>query len=327
MIDLSKLSYFKRTVFNKSGLPRFLKILALEDSLASKVDTTKYSKDSPTRFDIPVEYAKREGIEMPIRLKIMPDIISSLLNMRKSLLEIEKNPQDPLKSITRTEFDNLEKYASSLNVSGIGYTKVPKEYIFAKKAIIYDNAIVLAMNMDNEKISKAPSKKALKNIWMTYNKLGIAANKIARYLRNKGYSTQASHPLGGLVLYPRLAAKAGLGSFGKSGLLITPINGSTLRLAAIYTSIENLPFNKGNKHTWVRDYCDQCNKCIKECPPKAIYNTPIVHENGRVTHIDNNKCFPFFGNNFGCSICIKVCPFNRSSYDDLKKSFEKIKNQ
>ena len=88
MIDLSKLSYFKRTVFNKSGLPRFLKILALEDSLASKVDTTKYSKDSPTRFDIPVEYAKREGIEMPIRLKIMPDIISSLLNMIREIRKL-----------------------------------------------------------------------------------------------------------------------------------------------------------------------------------------------------------------------------------------------
>ncbi|MCE7747232.1 MAG: 4Fe-4S dicluster domain-containing protein, partial [Candidatus Heimdallarchaeota archaeon] len=73
----------------------------------------------------------------------------------------------------------------------------------------------------------------------------------------------------------------------------------------------------------VRDYCEQCRRCIKNCPPGAIYETPIVHDTGRVTHIDNEKCFPYFGNNYGCTVCIKVCPFNRTDYYTLKEKFEK----
>ncbi|MHA1347677.1 MAG: 4Fe-4S dicluster domain-containing protein [Candidatus Heimdallarchaeaceae archaeon] len=149
--------------------------------------------------------------------------------------------------------------------------------------------------------------------------------KIAKFLRQKGYSSQASHPLGGLVLYPRLAEKAGLGSFGKSGLLITPVNGSTVRLAAVFTSIKNLPVTDGHEHSWIREFCKTCLKCIKECPPQAILKEPIKHDTGRVTHIDNNKCFPYFAENYACTICIKVCPFNNNSYDKIKAAFEKRK--
>ena len=35
-----------------------------------------------------------------------------------------------------------------------------------------------------------------------------------------------------------------------------------------------------------------------------------------------DTCFPYFVANYGCSICIKVCPFNREPYDELKKKHE-----
>ena len=43
---------------------------------------------------------------------------------------------------------------------------------------------------------------------------------------------------------------------GFSGLLITPFNGPTCRLAAVYVSAENLPFAETNEHSWIRDYCE-----------------------------------------------------------------------
>ena len=55
----------------------------------------------------------------------------------------------------------------------------------------------------------------------------------------------------------------------------------------------------------------QCRRCIKECPLGAIYENAIEQEAGRFTHIDNEKCFPHFGNNYGCTVCIKVCPVGR----------------
>ncbi|MHA1516857.1 MAG: 4Fe-4S dicluster domain-containing protein [Candidatus Heimdallarchaeaceae archaeon] len=323
---MSVIEKIKKFIFIKIGIPRFEKIIELEDSLVEKEGSISFSEKSPVRFDIPNEFARREGIDVPLTSKTMTYILSSVKNMKRAIIDLKGNKKDSRNAIEESEFIELEsfiKFIKSLKISGIGYTKVPREYIFFKKAVAYENAIVLAMNMDKEKISTAPSKKALKNIWQTYDGLGVAANKIARYLRKKGFASHASHPLGGIVLYPRLAEKAGMGAFGKAGILITPINGPTLRLAAVYTNIENLPLNEGNEHLWVRDFCEQCNKCIKACPPGAIYKEAIEHDSGRVTHIDNEKCFPYFGNNFACTICISVCPFQMTSYDKVKERFEK----
>ena len=35
----------------------------------------------------------------------------------------------------------------------------------------------------------------------------------------------------------------------------------------------------------------------------------------------NGKCFPYFMKYHGCSICIKVCPFNQQGYDKIKEGF------
>ncbi|MCG3227651.1 MAG: 4Fe-4S dicluster domain-containing protein [Candidatus Heimdallarchaeota archaeon] len=309
--------------FKKQGLPKFKEVIALEDSLADKEDTLKFSDQSPERFDIPLEIVRRNVRKPPLVIATLRYILSSMKNIQKSVISLNQNPKEPKTSFSETELQELENCALSLNICSIGYTKVPEELVFHNKAIIYDNAIVLAMKMDNKKINKAPSKITIKNIWETYDNLGKAANKIAEFLRSKGYSAQASHPLGGLVLYPPLAQLAGMGYFGFSGLLITPENGPTVRLAAVYTSIENLPFNEGNEHSWVREYCAKCGICIDKCPPQAIYKEPIFHETGRVTHIDNDKCFPYFSENHGCTVCIKVCPFNNVDYYKLKENFEK----
>lgn len=310
-------------IFKRQGLPKFEKVVDLENSLADKEYTLKFSEQSPERFDIPLEIVRRNVKRPPLVLTSLKYILSSLKNIKNAVLSLNQNPKEPKTSLPEIELKELENYAFSLNICSIGYTKVPEKLIFQNKAIIYNNAIVLAMKMDNKKINKAPSKTTIKNIWETYDNLGKAANEIANFLRSKGYSAQASHPLGGIVLYPPLAQLAGMGYFGFSGLLITPENGPTVRLAAVYTSIDNLPFNEGNEHSWVRDYCAKCGICIDKCPPEAIYKEPIFHDTGRVTHIDNDKCFPYFSENHGCTVCIKVCPFNNVDYHKLMENFEK----
>ena len=56
----------------------------------------------------------------------------------------------------------------------------------------------------------------------TYNQLGQISNRIADWLRERGYAAHAGHPLGGMALYPPMAQEAGLGWRGISGLVITP---------------------------------------------------------------------------------------------------------
>jgi epoxyqueuosine reductase QueG len=74
----------------------------------------------------------------------------------------------------------------------------------------------------------------------------------------------------------------------------------------------------------VHETCNALGKVtnkIADCPPNAFYNQPVHHENGLVTVLDNGKCFPYFMNYHGCSICIKVCPFNQQGYDKIKEGF------
>ena len=88
--------------------------------------------------------------------------------------------------------------------------------------------------------------------------------------------------------------------------------GPTVRLAAVFTSIKNLPYLEGeNSHAWVEEFCDHCRLCICKCPVDAIYPEPIYHDDGRITCTDDAKCLPFFATHDGCSICVAVCPFNK----------------
>jgi hypothetical protein len=85
---------------------------------------------------------------------------------------------------------------------------LPHNLIFQEYGVLYDNAIILAMEMSKEKIDKAPSQATMNMVFGTYDDLGKAANKIAEFLREYGFAAQADHPLGGLVLFPPLAARA-----------------------------------------------------------------------------------------------------------------------
>jgi epoxyqueuosine reductase QueG len=43
-----------------------------------------------------------------------------------------------------------------------------------------------------------------------------------------------------------------------------------------------------------------------------------------MTHNDSQKCFPYFVANYGCSICIKACPFSPMGYEKLREKVMKI---
>lgn len=214
------------------------------------------------------------------------------------------------------------RFSRRIGVNAIGFAKVPKNFIFKNRKILYDNAIILIMEMDKRKISKAPSKETEKMIFETYNNLGIAANKLAIFLRRNGYAAQAVHPMGAPILYPPLAELASLGYHGSHGLIITPWFGPRVRIASVLTSIENLPYPSENPHVWIKNFCKICRVCIKLCPGKAILDKPIVRENGTIKHVVSEKCYPYFTKLHECGICIKVCPFSKVDYNSLKKAYK-----
>nr|MDO8080780.1 4Fe-4S dicluster domain-containing protein [Candidatus Freyarchaeota archaeon] len=286
-------------------------------------------------FTSPDEVLKEIGeknIRLDIeKLKSNSERLLSLLNKIKEGIEESFTSINENEGLTKTKADEsfweeLRDFARENSVV-IGFTRVPRNLIFKGKKILYPNAIVLAMEMEKSEINKAPEQDAGVESIRVYAELGEAANKIAKFLRNHGFKAQVSHPLGGLVLYPLLAAKAGLGYPGRHGLLITPKFGPRQRLAAVFTDIRNMPYTDSQEHKWISDFCSNCGLCVKECPSGAILETPIVNQNGTQTTIDQKKCFPYFATNFGCSVCIKVCPFNIMEHSKIKETYQHKKDE
>jgi ferredoxin len=208
-----------------------------------------------------------------------------------------------------------------------GFTEMPVEFIFKDKAVLFKYALVAIQEMDREKINTAPDLDAGEEVLSVYSSLGIAVNDIARWLRKQGVRCQANHPLGGLVSTVPLAGKAGMGWMGQNGLLITPQFGQRQRIAPIFVEAPIFAFTDSDEHRWIEEYCKKCMRCYKNCPTGAIYEEKQVRVEEITgfgpakTCIDREKCFPYFNETLGCSICVKVCPFSRADgvYEKLKK--------
>jgi ferredoxin len=320
-LKIKLINFFKHRVLK----PQLNRQDCWEKMVVDIPESTRGGENSPTRFNIPRAGIELEGDHAPLPgfPKSLPQMIGSIVNIRKSIYDLKLNPVNGKKQIDDQTLLELRDFAQSVGANEIGFSPVPPEWVFKETAIRYTQAIVLIMEMDKDRMDLAPNPDTAVMVHETYNQLGQISNQIAGWLRERGYAAHAGHPLGGMALYPPMAQSAGLGWRGINGLVITPQFGPRVRLAAVFTEIENLPVYEGDEHAWVLDFCQSCKRCIRDCPPQAFYDDPIYHENGLVTVLDNEKCFPYFAKFHGCSVCIKVCPFNQQRYEKIKSSFQK----
>lgn len=136
----------------------------------------------------------------------------------------------------------------------------------------------------------------------------IAATlKVAAWIRAQGYLALPS--VGGLLLADHLGALAGLGELGRQGLLISPEYGPNLRLTTIIT---DYPFEIGRPASFgVADYCETCQRCINECPAKALtegHRRPGLYQ----WPVNRRACFDnWLEKGDPCRKCIEVCPYTR----------------
>jgi len=323
------LEYRLRQTFKNQVLkPQLKRLDAWEKNVVDRPGALSGGENSPVRFNIPKEGLKREGDHPPLPgfPGSAPQILGSMIHIRRSVLDLDHNPAAGKKRMGPDTLAELIRFAKAAGADEIGFTPFPQEWVFQDTAILYTQAIVLVMEMDKERMSQAPSPDTAVMVHETYNALGKVSNKVANWFREHGYAAHAGHPLGGKALYPPMAQAASLGWRGMNGLVITPEFGPRVRLAAVFTEIENFPLHEGDEHAWILEFCDSCRHCIRDCPPAAFYDAPIHQKNGLVTVLDNEKCFPYFLAYHGCSICIKVCPFNNVAYDPIKENFERRRN-
>lgn len=274
----------------------------------------------------------KEGLSVPeitikygsiySKIKTMPFygkyIIGSLKGLNRAVKSNKNNPYTGIKTVTPELLNKIEAYGMTLGVSQIGYITVNESHLFKESIVLFKHAILLTMEMKKSEIQAAPSIRTIREIFRTYYELGNVVNDISDFLRSKGYNAQPVPAISNNVNLALMARDAGLGEFGKHGLLITKEFGPSVRIAAVLTDIENLPFNNSDKQTWIKNFCDSCNACVKKCPAEAIYEKPLVFEDGSEQHIDYKKCAIPFSKDNGCTVCIKECAFFKTNYEKIQ---------
>ncbi len=170
-------------------------------------------------------------------------------------------------------------------------------------------------------MASAPSYDALIEVIRTYASLGKLALKLSDYLRAEGYGAYPGFPIGGLVDYVRVGQDAGIGAIGYHGMLISPNEGTRQRVGIVFTNMA-IPEPEPNPHEWILDFCAKCQKCVRSCPPGAIYTEANAQpETGRKPTLHYQKCLDYYGANQGCAVCVNVCPFSQAGYEKIESGF------
>ncbi|MHA2157897.1 MAG: 4Fe-4S dicluster domain-containing protein, partial [Candidatus Thorarchaeota archaeon] len=118
------------------------------------------------------------------------------------------------------------------------------------------------------------------------------------------------------------AIDAGLGQYGRHGLLITKEFGPRVRIAKVLTDMplqRDYP-DEGFCKSVVR-FCEICEKCATTCPSQSIpygkeqtwEGTTISNNPGiKKWYVEVESCYGFWvENGSDCSNCVRSCPYNK----------------
>ena len=149
--------------------------------------------------------------------------------------------------------------------------------------------------------------------------------KIFQFLRERGH--HAISPTGLFdreKLIHRLSLKlaayeAGLGVYGRCGIIITPEYGPRVNFGAVLTDAKLEPNEKLTNF----NPCQDCQICADVCPPKAIKEdrNPLKSHNRdiclnfiqKLRESTNDK-------RFLCGYCYKICPVGKTNKQGFKLS-------
>ena len=116
----------------------------------------------------------------------------------------------------------------------------------------------------------------------------------------------------GLLSHKLAAHLSGLGWIGPSCLLITPECGPRVRWVTILT---DAPLKTGKP---LSNQCNDCQKCVDACPPKAFSGRPFDPNEPRDLRFNTRRCIDYrhhleekVTGARVCGMCVFACPFGR----------------
>lgn len=233
----------------------------------------------------------------------------------------------PLKS-PKHGSELIKKISHTFGATLVGVTELKEEWVYQgylrgvgktefKKPEHWKNVIVIAVPHEWDALYVNPT---YGTSYDAYSKLNFVAGKIEIFLRKMGYSARIHvPPVDYDIIVPPIAIDAGLGEFGRNGIVITPELGANTRLAAVTTDMPlepDKPIDIG-----IKKFCEKCKICAEECPSGSISmdDAPTKNIRGfKRWDIDQDKCFTVWNSvatshSRGCRICLAVCPYSRKN--------------
>jgi epoxyqueuosine reductase len=178
---------------------------------------------------------------------------------------------------------DLQQHVTKLSLDSgalvVGYTKIRQ----------VEPVMVIGFPFSNKWILNHPfyiTKRFGEEVWNSWKLL----HSIAHVLRREGYLADIKTPLSIFGDFRPLAVSAGIGNWGKNGLVVNSNYGSKLLFASIFTNAPLESSISDSEHS-----CVDCRLCITACPAKAF--------DGNQFH--KSRCFPKAIR--GCSECVQVC--------------------
>jgi len=249
---------------------------------------------------------------------------SDEFTLYREVAEVQQDVGSPEEASTL-----LKHVATGFGADLVGITHFDERWLYAQKySDLHQhekpqelppnlpNVIVTAQAMDYDLIRTVPSALSGAATGLGYSHDALVVLSIAQFIRNLGYQAVAS--MNDTALAIPLAIRAGLGEYGRNGLLITKEFGPRIRLGKIFT---DMPLAHDQPiHFGVKEFCAGCRRCADGCPVKAIpQGAPTAERHNqsnlqgvRKWSVDGEKCFSYWAaQNSDCSICIRVCPYNK----------------
>lgn len=115
-----------------------------------------------------------------------------------------------------------------------------------------------------------------------------------------------------------MAVDAGLGELGRNGQLITRDYGPRVRISKVFTNLPLIPDSPID--IGVQKFCESCSLCAQYCPSNSISEGERSDQGWNEHNVKGMlkwsvkamKCLDWWvKNGTHCSICIRVCPWNK----------------
>ncbi|MFK8032419.1 MAG: reductive dehalogenase [Gammaproteobacteria bacterium] len=230
--------------------------------------------------------------------------------------EVSDTAKDP-----RRNAQNIKAASYFLGVDAIGLSRCPDWAYYSHDAAgepivpYHKNAITMMIDQGRDSLEGSSGDDWLSaaQSMRAYLRNSILGGVIAAQIRSLGYSARVHSVVDGEVLQPPLSLLSGLGEVSRIGeVILHPLLGPRLKTGVVTT---DMPFDYDDPIDFgLQRFCENCNKCARECPSGAITAGPKTMFNGyEIWKSDSQKCLTYrLTNDSGsmCGRCMKTCPWN-----------------